>query len=621
VGDDSNTETLDASAVEALLRTSAVFSHLDDESRAALIEALDPRFVRRGDIVMLQGDPADGMYLVASGRLQVILESDNGDTPSIISEVGPGHVVGEMALLTDGPRTATVVARRDSHILFMSSDAFARVVGNHPGALRGVASALVDKLLVTMRRGDAAPPATVVAVVALDDSTVTHRFADDLASALTRVTGSATVLRETDQRVALGPDATALARSGWRDANAVGTSVVYTAGPYYDQWTDEALQQADVVVLVADALGSSALRPIEKELVERSSTLGQRVELVLLHPSSTPHPHNTRRWFETRHVERHHNVRVGRADDHERVARLLCGQGIGIVFSGGGARGIAHVGVYRALLERNIPVDATAGASIGSIVAGALARGDSAEELALQMRAAVVERSPVDLTFPTVSFASGARVTNQIRDAAQGLDIEDCWSSFRCVSTNLTTGGLEVHDRGPGWAAIRASFAVPGLFPPMRNELGHTLVDGGLLDNMPVSTLRRGHSGLTVISVDVGARREFSTPQLPDTGVVSGWRSLATSLRQRRLQELTSLPRILLRLTELNTLGDDDRGELCIRPPLEGVSLLDFDRFDELVELGVNEARVALDEWLASPAGAGVARWCAPARRTPAAAR
>lgn len=602
-------ETLDVATIDALLKSSAVFSHLDDESRAALAAALEPRFVRRGDIVMLQGDVADGMYLVASGRLQVILEPDEGDSPAILTEVGPGHVVGEMALLTDGPRTATVVARRDSHILFMASDAFARVVGNHPGALRGVASALVDKLVVTMRRRDVAPPATVVAVVVLDDSAAARGFADDLAAALRTPAAGAVALREADQRAALGADASALARSGWRDGKANGGAVVYAAGPELDEWTDEVLQQADVVLLAADALGSAEVRPIEKELASRHAALAPRVELVLLHPATTPYPHNTRRWLEARPVDRHHHVRIGRRDDHQRVARLLSGTGIGVVFSGGGARGVAHVGVYRALLERNIPVDATAGASIGSIVAGALARGDSAADLAEQMRAAVVERSPVDLTFPTVSFAAGARVTNRIREGAQGLDIEDGWRNFRCVSTNLTTGGLEVHDRGPGWAAIRASFAVPGLFPPMRNELGHTLVDGGLLDNMPVSTLRQAHPGLTVIAVDVGARREFTTPQVPDTGVVSGWRSLATSLRQRRLTELTSLPRILLRLTELNTLGDEDRGDLCIRPPLEGVSLLDFDRFDELVERGATAASAALDEWLASPAGETVAAW------------
>ena len=103
-----------------------------------------------------------------------------------------------------------------------------------------------------------------------------------------------------------------------------------------------------------------------------------------------------------------------------------------------------------------------------------------------------------------------------------------------------------------------------------------------------------------MIAVDVGARREFMSGDLPDSGVVSGWRFLLNNLRQRSLDNLTTLPRVLMRLTELGSLGDDDHGECYIRPELAGVSLLDFDKFDELVEMGERDAFAPLDEWLAS---------------------
>lgn len=265
-----------------------------------------------------------------------------------------------------------------------------------------------------------------------------------------------------------------------------------------------------------------------------------------------------------------------------------------MVFSGGGARGIAHIGVLRALLERRVPIDATAGASIGAIVAGAVARGDGPDDVSTQIRAAVVEKSPVDLTFPTVSFASGRRVTRHIKEGAQGLDVEDTWLNFFCVSTNLTRGALEIHSRGPAWAAVRSSFSVPGLFPPMRNDAGEILVDGGILSNLPVTPMRAMHAGITVI----GVRREFMAASVPTTGIVSGWKYLATSLRERELENLTSLPRLLIRLTELGSLGDDDRGDCCVQPVVDGVSLLDFDKFDQIVEIGERDASLALDDWL-----------------------
>ena len=206
----------------------------------------------------------------------------------------------------------------------------------------------------------------------------------------------------------------------------------------------------------------------------------------------------------------------------------------------------------------------------------------------------------MDLTLPTLSFASGGRVTQHIKDGAQGLDVEDTWLNFFCVSTNLTRGALEIHTRGNGWAAVRSSFSVPGLFPPMSNDAGDVLVDGGILDNLPVTPMRAMHTGITVVAIDVGARREFLSSQVPADGVVSGWRFLANSLRNRAPGSLTSLPRILMRLTELGCLGDQDVGDCYVRLALENVSLLDFKKFEALMEMGERDSAIALDEWLAA---------------------
>ena len=86
------------------------------------------------------------------------------------------------------------------------------------------------------------------------------------------------------------------------------------------------------------------------------------------------------------------------------------------------------------------------------------------------------------------------------------------------------------------------------------------------------------------------------TGDLPGSGVVSGWRFLANNLRHRSLGNLTTLPRVLMRLTELGSLGDDDHGECYIRPLLSGVSLLDFDKFDELVDMGRARLRIRVGE-------------------------
>jgi predicted acylesterase/phospholipase RssA/CRP-like cAMP-binding protein len=593
----SDAGALEDAEIDELLQRSPVFGRLAAAPRELIRKEFSLRFVHRGDVVIEQGDTADGLYLVGNGRLRVSITKGDGQQ-TILDEVARGELVGEMALLNERPRSATVVALRDSHLLFLSTEAFARLVDQYPDALRAVSTALIDKLVNTIHHGSYTSRARVIAIVPLDESTEAREFGFRLKSALEPLVRSVRTVEEGDFRRDVDDPLSYIARANWRE-ELEGTCdvVINVATNVFDEWTDDCTQSSDLLLLVTSARGSRGLRAVEDEIVRHQRNIPTRTELVLLHDASTAAPRRTSEWLTPRAVQRHHHVRVDRTDDYARVARLITNQGIAVVFSGGGARGIAHIGVLRALRDARVPIDATAGASIGSIVAGAVARGDSPEELAAQLRAAVVQKSPVDVTFPTMSFASGGRVTRLIKDGAANLDLEDLWLNFTCVSTNLTRGRLQVHERGPAWSAVRASFAVPGLFPPMRSEAGDVLVDGGMLDNLPVGPLRHKHAGVTIIASDVGAQRELLSISAPNSGVVSGWRTLARSLRERSTSDLTTLPRVLMRLTELGASGDVDHGDCYIRPALDGVSLLDFNRFDFLVEQGEQAGREALDAW------------------------
>ena len=291
----------------------------------------------------------------------------------------------------------------------------------------------------------------------------------------------------------------------------------------------------------------------------------------------------------------------GDADDAARVTRLVLNRGIGVVFGGGGARGIAHIGVLRALEAHGVPIDATGGTSIGSIIAGAVARGYDADRTAALLRAAVVEgRSPVDVTLPVLSLAAGARVTERIQDGADGLDLEDAWRNTFCVSTNLTTGGIEIHRDGPGWKAIRASFAVPGVFPPVPNARGEVLVDGGLLDNLPVGARCAGRTPASrVIAIDVGAARE---PLERADGrhrrrVRLGLRVVAAAHPERRATSPAS-PASSCASPSSARGGSDDQGDLYLRPRTDAVGLMDFKAFDELIEIGFRDADPEIAKWI-----------------------
>jgi len=583
-----------------LVEASAIFETLPPEARAAVVDAFEVCDVARGVTVIHQGARADGLYLVERGRLRVELVDDDGSR-TVLGEVGRGEVAGEMALITDGPRSADVIAIRDSRLAFLPLAAFDALVAEHAGAMRAVSTVLIRKLVATAHGRRHAAAGTTVVVVPVTDTPATLAAVADLAGTLARTAAGAHLGTGDAARADVGADAPTAALQEWCEARAAGLGgAVLATDAQYTPWTDACAQQADRIVLVADATRPPTLMPIEVALTEGTGTTRPRTELVLVHPASASTPRNTRWWIAPRKVDRHHNVRAGSTADLERVARLVTGRAVGVVFSGGGARGIAHIGVLRALESRGIPIDAVGGASIGSIVGGAVARGDSPDAIATQIRAAVLDRSPVDVTLPTVSVAAGGRVTERIKEGAGGLDLEDGWLNFFCVSTNLSRRALDVHTSGPAWVAIRSSFSVPGIFPPMHNDAGETLVDGGVLDNMPVSTMRALHEGITVIAVDVGANKEFTGAGGSAEGSVSGWRALTQGVRRRALGSAFGLPKLLMRLTELGAGDSGDLGDCYVRPGLEGVSLLDFDRFEDLVVGGERDAGPILDAWIAA---------------------
>ncbi len=590
-------------AVERLIDESSIFKDLDPSARAMLAEQFEAQALPGGAVLMRQGDPADALYLVSVGRFRVAIARDDG-TETVVAELGRGDIVGELALITDDPRSATVTAVRDSQVLRLDTRAFTELVTKNPSIQREFTTEVVRRLVRSFREGSPTSPVVTIAVVPLDAAAGVLDLSVRLHRALDRLAGPAGHVTKELTTSAVGDldDVSGDRLAAWFAEHESGFEVVvYQGQPELGSWTDACIRQADLVLVVASADGSPAVRDVERAIAERRRLLKSRVELVLVHPASTEDPRETHRFLEGRDVDRHHHLRVDRDEDVDRVARLVLGRGIGVVFSGGGARGIAGIGVYRALLDAGVPIDATGGTSIGSLIAGSVARGQTPDELATLIRAAVLDSSPFDVTFPIVSLARGRRVTQSIRDGADELDLEDGWRHIYCVSTNLTTGHAVVHRDGPGWFAIRASFSIPGVFPPIRTPDGDLLVDGGMLDNMPVGVMRAQHEGIAVIAVDVGKTRDVVAGALPGDGVVSGWKLLRNRLRRKKNRtSAAGLGRILMRLTELGSEQDADHGDLYIRPDIDDYSIADFKAFDRLIELGYEAGKRDVAAWLAS---------------------
>jgi predicted acylesterase/phospholipase RssA/CRP-like cAMP-binding protein len=592
----------DPHELDAFLASIPFFASLDEATRLQLAEQLESVHVAAGDVVIAQDDAGDGLFLLLSGRLRVSVTV--GGTERTLHDLARGAIIGEIALLSSRPRSATVRAVRDSDLLLLRVSAFNALVGRTPGLLGEVARLLVDRLLAVDR--PQLPPTgsrTIAVAPAGSSSSPAAELAAHLTDLLAR-TGS--VIRLDADVVANHLGVGAAQRepgdsgrhelTGWLHAVERGHDhVVYQTDAQDTAWSRLCLSQSDVMLLTGDATGDPRLGPVESRAL---ATASLRCELVLVHPSG---PSATSRWLGRRPVADFHHLRGGHPEDAARLARMVTGTACGVVLGGGGPRGFAHLGALRALEEAGVPIDVVGGTSIGAVMGALCAQGLSDEERVERAVTAFTRSGRlVRPTLPLVAMSSGGRVDRLLAEHLGSADIEDLPTRFFCVSANLTRAEEVVHERGVLWRAVRASLSLPGVFPPVYAD-GDLLVDGAALDNVPVEVMRARIGSGPIVAVDLDPEVEPVTAAPFGPGL-SGWRVLG-----RRLNPLApprpmpSLIDILSRSTALSGVRDwraaqvGHRVDLLLHPPLPAIGALDFKAGVALIEAGYRHAAEALE--------------------------
>ena len=197
-----------------------------------------------------------------------------------------------------------------------------------------------------------------------------------------------------------------------------------------------------------------------------------------------------------------------------RLGRRILGRSLGLVLGGGGARGLAHLGIFKALKEAGIKVDLIGGTSIGAFIGGLLAReGLTNYPRVLQSVGSFCGamsskwRQALDLTYPATSWFTGHAFNRALWKYFGWSGIEDFSVPFFAVTTDLTCSRLQIHRTGPAWKYVRASMSLSGFLPPVCDARdGTLLVDGGYLANVPIELMQRGT--LTELS-ELSVRNDF----------------------------------------------------------------------------------------------------------------
>jgi NTE family protein len=494
-----------------------------------------------------------------------------------------GETVGEMALISGKRRNATVIALRDSELGRLPRAAFETLMLSHPQGLLRISQLMVQRLESSQRqvRGRRAVPRTF-AVVPNDVDAEAATFAAQLTTYLEKLGATELVWAQR------GADRT----SAWfHSIERANEFVVYVCDPTPTSWSKLCLRQADAVLLLAKAESTAKYWP--QLATAEPVVANQRTELILQHQGGI-RPGVTAAWLDAKPGIPHHHVRS--SSDIARVARLLAGRALGIVLSGGGARGFAHIGVLRAAREAGITIDAIGGTSIGAIIAAGYAMQWTDEELTARVKRSFVDTNPLnDYTLPFVSLVSGRKVSRLLQREFAEMAIEDAPIPFFCVSANLTSGQLAVHRRGELWRWLRASVAIPGVLPPVVHG-GELFVDGAAINNLPVEVMREAGVG-RIIGVDVGSDRAF-TSESPDSDAPQFWR-LFEWFRGRKKR--VSILQILWRAGMINSAGNraarHGLSDLLLQPPLEQIDMLDWKGFERAIEAGYRHAMEKFKEW------------------------
>ena len=315
------------------------------------------------------------------------------------------------------------------------------------------------------------------------------------------------------------------------------------------------------------------------------------MQLILLRPAHMARPTKTRAWLEAFKPGRWFHAIEGMFDDTARIARIVTGSAVGVVLSGGGARAYAHIGALKALREAGMPIDFIGGSSMGAVIAAGPGLGWSDEELDERIRKAFVMSDPLsDVAFPIIAMTHARKVGRLMQDAYGDVAIEDMPLPFFAVSTNLTSGKVEVHREGMLRHALRASISIPGVMPPVVMN-GQVLVDGAVLRNFPSEVMRRLTYG-PVVGVDVSQTRGVDPKALEDPP--SWWRWIASGAWKKGPPIVSILMRAATLSTEAELKQARADTDLLIQPKPEGVDIRDWKAYDPAVSSGYAAAQAAL---------------------------
>jgi len=574
-----------------------------------------------GAVLCRKGETGRFLFAIATGSVKVLTTDAHGFFH------GPGHLIGELSLLSGLPVSATVVATKPTKTYALAKETLKSLLDSKPSLYRTFTEMLASRVRRhPSDRSLEAPTCVVVgstgafsecyafarmlfgqiAKYAPDSIYCQLGHPEDNATSTTPLGEEADVpqfLRQLGDRYRiidnnLGAHLGMLLQRDpfeptdlmqeWRAFGAYGQCLVLAVPWQEVKSLAHALDSRDAVICLSPSVADSEIdsTPVGETLAKADYAM-----VKLARGKRSGGPPRRGRWGFVIDVDEWNpgteQPMDGKlADQLGRLARWSASCSIGLSLGSGAARGFAHLGVIKVLEDARIPIDCLSGTSIGGIVALAYSLAGSADATIELAREWLGKKSKVLDTFNSLgsSLVPGRKIRRAAEAVYGAAQFADLPIPVTTVATDLVTGEKVVMDEGPAAEAALGTSAIPGFFPPIR--WGHRyLIDGANVSRVPVDQLDKYRCG---------AKIAVNVAPLP------GSERMDEAAIRKQFFSMLGFRNIWLRSWELQAYWhgtqEASHADVILEPDTRAYGLLDFDRFDELLSLGIRSATEKLAE-------------------------
>ncbi len=580
-----------------LLSELEFFKDLSEKSIKHLLDNMSLISIDAGEVLIHPDEDDRSMYVLISGRLQV---KKNADVPSegeVIAEITENSVVGEISLLTGKKRSALVFGIRDCLLLKLDKISYDNFEKKNCESALSLSKKSLERLVSPVKEKLPGEDIRLIAIAPAGDSDHTA-FARDLYERLSQK--HKTVLIDQDKiESTVGQEMAQSYGEQEKHLNLIRwiqslenqyRYVIFLTDRQMTPWSERCLRCADYLMFVAEEGVYPALNSIEIEFFGNAKNKNKFPDLIFLHDENTEQITGTDKWLEKRPIERVFHIRENDETTLDRMIRIISGTSVGIVLNGGGAKGFAHIGVLMALQENNVPIDFIGGSSMGAIIGSGVLLMDI--EQGLEWCEEFANSKFNDYTLPYLSLFKGEKISQSLKGSYGDLLIEDLWTPFFCVSCNLSKRKLEIHDSGPLFESVRSSISIPSVLPPI--YLGDDIiVDGGVLNNLPVDVMRKKMRGGKIIAVNCNVEKEVEKSKTYSEPFISGWKIFFHNFFSGKNLKYENLLNIINSTISLASEKHEDQmfqeSDYSIGLDTKTIGILEFQKYKEIIDLGYNQ--------------------------------